>query len=226
MNFVSKINIQRIMTKGRLLFISLLFLALFTTLSTPHTAALSLSSTFAVTDFGSSSGSTANAAADACKKESKKADIHGNSRYNACIAGYQAGVNKESKKKTCDGVPYSSVCNTGFDKGKAAIGASGSGDSAQPNPDPNSFDPDLSSLPNSSSSGISSDTIRTIVSIVFGIAGALALLFIVIGGLRYILSAGNPEAASQAKNTILYALVGLIITMAAYGIVAFVISKV
>ncbi len=64
--------------------------------------------------------------------------------------------------------------------------------------------------------------INTIVDIAFSVAGALALLFIIIGGLRYIFSAGDPQAASQAKNTVIYALVGLVVTILAYSIVRFV----
>lgn len=65
-----------------------------------------------------------------------------------------------------------------------------------------------------------------IVNIVFSLAGALALLFVVIGGVRYILSQGDPNAASQAKNTILYAVVGLVITVLAYAIVRFVVNNI
>jgi hypothetical protein len=68
--------------------------------------------------------------------------------------------------------------------------------------------------------------INTIVNIVFGIAGSLALLFIVIGGLRYVLSQGDPNAVATAKNTVIYALVGLVVTITAYGIVAFVINHI
>jgi hypothetical protein len=65
-----------------------------------------------------------------------------------------------------------------------------------------------------------------IVNIVFSIAGALALLFVVIGGFRYVLSQGDPNATSQAKNTILFALVGLAVTVLAYVIVRFVVSNI
>lgn len=71
-----------------------------------------------------------------------------------------------------------------------------------------------------------SDSITIIVNIVFGIAGSLALLFIVIGSLRYIISRGDPQATAQAKNTIIYALVGLIVTALAYSIVGFVVRNV
>lgn len=70
-----------------------------------------------------------------------------------------------------------------------------------------------------------SGTLSNILSIVFGIAGALALLMITVSGLRYILSAGNPEKVSRAKNGIVYSLVGLAIAITAEAIVAYVTNQ-
>lgn len=81
---------------------------------------------------------------------------------------------------------------------------------------------DTSSLPRTPAT---SSTINTVLSLVFGIVGALSLLFITIGGLRYVISRGDPQATGKAKNTIIYALVGLAITLLARVIVTFVIGK-
>lgn len=81
---------------------------------------------------------------------------------------------------------------------------------------------DYTGLPNKGSAG--NADVQTIMMIVIGILGALAVLFIVIGGLRYILSAGDPQAISKAKGTILYALVGLAVAIAAEAIIAFVLG--
>ena len=84
---------------------------------------------------------------------------------------------------------------------------------------------DVSPLPQTTNT--STDTIIPIIlSIVFGIVGALALLFITISGLRYITSAGDPQKIAQAKEGIIYALVGLTIAISAEAIVVFFISKV
>ena len=64
--------------------------------------------------------------------------------------------------------------------------------------------------------------IQEILSIVFGLAGAIALLVIVVSGFRYILSAGEPERINKAKNGVIYALIGLILVITAQAIVAFV----
>lgn len=67
-------------------------------------------------------------------------------------------------------------------------------------------------------------TISAVLSIVFGITGAVALLIIVIAGMRYILARGDPNSVAQARNTILYAIIGLIISLAAFSIVTFVLK--
>jgi len=71
----------------------------------------------------------------------------------------------------------------------------------------------------------SSGTLTTILNFIFIIVGALALLFIVIGAFRYIVSGGDPQKTSQAKDTIMYAAIGLLIAIGASVIVNFVIGK-
>lgn len=76
-------------------------------------------------------------------------------------------------------------------------------------------------LPTSSASP---STVQSIYQIVLGIVGAVALLVIVIAGLRYITSAGDPQKAANARNTIILALVGLVIAISAYAILTFVVK--
>jgi hypothetical protein len=73
--------------------------------------------------------------------------------------------------------------------------------------------------------GNNSQTITTVLSIVFGVAGALALLMITVSGLRYITSAGNPEKTAKARNGIIYSLVGLAIAISAEAIVTFIVNR-
>jgi len=79
---------------------------------------------------------------------------------------------------------------------------------------------DTSCLPNPNTG----TTEQTIVTLVFEIATSIAVLMIVIGGFRYIVAHGDPKATADAKNSILYALVGLVVVMAAYSIVVFVVK--
>lgn len=69
------------------------------------------------------------------------------------------------------------------------------------------------------------DHVKAVLAIVFGIVGALALLMITVSGFRYVLSAGDPQRISKAKNGIIYSLVGLAIAIAAEAIVAFVVGN-
>jgi hypothetical protein len=77
-------------------------------------------------------------------------------------------------------------------------------------------------LPHAAANG---NAVQTILSITIGIVGALCLLFVTIGGFRYILSQGDPQGVAKAKGTILYALVGLVIVILAQFIVAFVFGR-
>lgn len=68
------------------------------------------------------------------------------------------------------------------------------------------------------------NTLETILNVVFTVTASITLLVIVIAGLRYIIARGDPQATAQARETITYAVVGLIITLAAFGIVTFVLK--
>jgi hypothetical protein len=80
---------------------------------------------------------------------------------------------------------------------------------------------DYSSLPKQSG-----DTKQQVLDIVFALSASIALLMIVISGFRYIVANGDPNATATAKKGILYAIIGLIVVMAAYSIVAFVVNGV
>ena len=88
-------------------------------------------------------------------------------------------------------------------------------------------DIDYTTLPNTGATGdVAKDSIPEILRIVFGISGSIALLIIVISGLRYILASGDPARMAQAKKGILYAVLGLIIALSGYSIVTFVVRGV
>lgn len=62
------------------------------------------------------------------------------------------------------------------------------------------------------------------LSNVFIVAGAVSVLFILIGGFRFVISSGDPNAVKQAKDTILYAVIGLVISLFAFAIVNYVLD--
>jgi hypothetical protein len=66
--------------------------------------------------------------------------------------------------------------------------------------------------------------IQIVINILLYILGMVAVIMIVIGGIRYTTSNGDSSAIKSAKDTILYAVVGLIVAILAYSIVNFVVS--
>ena len=61
--------------------------------------------------------------------------------------------------------------------------------------------------------------IRTVINWLLGIAFAIAVLFLIIGGFWYITSAGNEETAEKGKNTAINAIIGIVIIILSYVII-------
>lgn len=78
----------------------------------------------------------------------------------------------------------------------------------------------------SESEGTVNTIIATVINIFSLIVGVVSVIMIIIGGLKYITSGGDTGNVSGAKNTILYAIVGLVIVALAQIIVKFVLNKV
>ena len=66
--------------------------------------------------------------------------------------------------------------------------------------------------------------LQTMLNVVLAVTGAIAVLIIVLAGFRYIVSQGNPSEVAQARNAIIYALIGLVVIMFAFAIVNFVLE--
>ena len=64
-------------------------------------------------------------------------------------------------------------------------------------------------------------TVGSVLNVVFGLIGIIAVIFVVIGGFKYSTSQGDPGKVSQAKNTIMYAIIGLLVTIFAFAITQF-----
>ena len=77
--------------------------------------------------------------------------------------------------------------------------------------------------------GSGSSLQSTIINIINGVVGVLALvavIVIIIGGINYMISAGDAGKVKKAKDTILYGVIGLIICVLAFAIVNFVIANI
>jgi len=66
---------------------------------------------------------------------------------------------------------------------------------------------------------------RTITNVLLFIIGAISVIMLIIGGIRYVVSGGDSGAVTSAKNTILYAVVGIVVAILAYALVNFVITS-
>jgi len=69
-------------------------------------------------------------------------------------------------------------------------------------------------------------TIKFVIDIFSLVVGVIAVIMIIVGGLKYITSGGDSGNVTGAKNTILYAIIGLVVVALAQFIVKFVLGKV
>lgn len=80
---------------------------------------------------------------------------------------------------------------------------------------------EFSPLPNAnytSEVGLLGKLISEILPIVLGFAGFVAVIMIVISGIQFITSSGNPEAAAAARNRLIYAIIGFVVIILSFAI--------
>ena len=65
---------------------------------------------------------------------------------------------------------------------------------------------------------------RQVTNTVLYIVGIIAVIMLIIGGIKYVVSGGDSKKVTDAKNTVLYAIIGLVICFLAFAIVNFVIT--
>ena len=68
--------------------------------------------------------------------------------------------------------------------------------------------------------------IMKFVNLAFWVAGVIAVIIVIIAGINYSLSAGDPAKTASAKNAILYSVIGLVIIASAIAITGYIIGKV
>lgn len=76
--------------------------------------------------------------------------------------------------------------------------------------------------------GVNADQphLQAIINSILSIMGAITALILVITGFRYIFSQGNPSETATLRNSIVYSSIGLIVIMAAFAFVNFVVMGV
>ncbi|MBC7564975.1 hypothetical protein H7100_01955 [Candidatus Saccharibacteria bacterium] len=69
------------------------------------------------------------------------------------------------------------------------------------------------------------NVIKNIINTLLFIVGAISVVMIIIGGIFYTTSAGDSARVTMAKNTVTYAIIGLVVSFLAFGIVNYVILQ-
>ncbi|MCB9834672.1 hypothetical protein H6792_01410 [Candidatus Nomurabacteria bacterium] len=69
-------------------------------------------------------------------------------------------------------------------------------------------------------------TFSKVTQVLLVIIGIASVIVIIIAGLRMILSQGDPKAFESARNTILYAIIGIVIALLSYAIIGFVLKSI
>jgi len=67
-------------------------------------------------------------------------------------------------------------------------------------------------------------TLQQLTDVLIFIIGAVAVIMVIVGGLRYVTSGGDQSALASAKNTILYSLIGAVVAIMAYALVQFIFA--
>lgn len=67
--------------------------------------------------------------------------------------------------------------------------------------------------------------VKNVINLLFFIIGVIAVIMIIIGGIRYSTSNGDSSQVQSAKNTVLYAVIGLVVAILAFAIVGFVLDR-
>lgn len=67
-------------------------------------------------------------------------------------------------------------------------------------------------------------SVRKVINTLLYILGAIAVLIIIVGGILYVVSGGDAANVKKAKDTIMYAVIGLVVALLAYAIVNYVVT--
>jgi hypothetical protein len=71
-----------------------------------------------------------------------------------------------------------------------------------------------------------SNTLASVINILSLVLGIIAVIMVIVGGIKFTTSQGDGNATASARNTIIYAVVGLVVAALAQVIVKFVLSRV
>ncbi len=69
------------------------------------------------------------------------------------------------------------------------------------------------------------DSVANVTNIMITVIGIISVIMLIIGGFRYVLSGGDSKNTTAAKDTILYAIIGVVVALLSYSIMQFVIDQ-
>ena len=70
------------------------------------------------------------------------------------------------------------------------------------------------------------EVVQTVLNVIISVLGIVTVIMIILGGVQYTTSQGDPAKATKARNTILYGVIGLVVALLAFAIVNFVLKEV
>ncbi len=79
--------------------------------------------------------------------------------------------------------------------------------------------------PASAATGDLQSNIKNIINAMLLVIGIVAVIMLIVGGFRYVISNGNEKAVTGAKDTILYAIIGIVVALLSFAIVNFVLGQ-
>ena len=79
--------------------------------------------------------------------------------------------------------------------------------------------------PDSAASGDLQTNVRNIINALLLLIGIVAVVMLIIGGFRYVVSSGNEKNTKAAQETILYAVIGIVVALLSFVIVNFVLGQ-
>ena len=85
------------------------------------------------------------------------------------------------------------------------------------------IDPNSVGIPNSTAT--LGDAVAKFTNLGLYVVGFLSVIFMIVGGLQYIFSGGNSQRTKQARETLLYSAIGLVVAGSAYALVIFLTGK-
>ena len=72
---------------------------------------------------------------------------------------------------------------------------------------------------------LAGEVFKDVVNILLFIIGAVSVIMLIYGGIRYTTSGGNANSVTAAKNTIMYSIIGLVVAILAFAVVNFVVKQ-